>query len=70
MTITEKEKMGYLSFVTTTKIQHEEVPVMVMNEMEEIKTFLYTEQGRHMDPTYNTGIPTHRVHSPFPEDYF
>lgn len=69
MTITEKEKNGILSFVQLQKTDMKEVPVMVMNEMEEIRPSYILNRGVYDQPTTQVYPNTPESILPFPEDY-
>ncbi|MCM4173423.1 DUF1553 domain-containing protein [Arenibacter sp. TNZ] len=69
MTITEKEKNGVLSFVQLQKSNMKEVPVMVMNEMEEIRPSYILNRGVYDQPTTQVYPNTPESILPFPEDY-
>ncbi|MBU2903976.1 MULTISPECIES: PSD1 and planctomycete cytochrome C domain-containing protein [Arenibacter] len=69
MTITEKEKNGILSFVQLQKSTMKEVPVMVMNEMEEIRPSYILNRGVYDQPTTQVYPNTPESILPFPEEY-
>ncbi|MCM4164539.1 MULTISPECIES: PSD1 and planctomycete cytochrome C domain-containing protein [unclassified Arenibacter] len=69
MTITEKEKNGILSFVQLQKSPMKEVPVMVMNEMEEIRPSYILNRGVYDQPTTQVYPNTPESILPFPEEY-
>ena len=69
MTITEKEKNGVLSFVQLQKSDMKEVPVMVMNEMEEIRPSYILNRGVYDQPTTQVYPNTPESILPFPEEY-
>ncbi len=69
MTITEKEKNGVLNFVQLQKSSMKEVPVMVMNEMEEIRPSYILNRGVYDQPTTQVYPNTPESILPFPEDY-
>ncbi|MCM4151150.1 DUF1553 domain-containing protein [Arenibacter sp. N53] len=69
MTITEKEKNGVLSFVQLQKTSMKEVPVMVMNEMQEIRPSYILNRGVYDQPTTQVYPNTPESILPFPEDY-
>ena len=69
MTITEKEKNGVLSFVQLQKTNMKEVPVMVMNEMQEIRPSYILNRGVYDQPTTQVYPNTPESILPFPDDY-
>tara|TARA_R110000822_G_scaffold2171_4_gene10477 strand:+ start:1117 stop:3429 length:2313 start_codon:yes stop_codon:yes gene_type:complete len=69
MTITEKEKNGVLSFVQLQKSTMKEVPVMVMNEMEEIRPSYILNRGVYDQPTTQVFPNTPESILPYPEEY-
>lgn len=69
MTITEKEKNGVLSFVQLQKSNMKEIPVMVMNEMEEIRPSYILNRGVYDQPTTQVYPNTPESILPFPEEY-
>ncbi|MDO6603545.1 PSD1 and planctomycete cytochrome C domain-containing protein [Arenibacter palladensis] len=69
MTITEKEKNGVLSFVQLQKSTMKEVPVMIMNEMEEIRPSYILNRGVYDQPTTQVYPNTPESILPFPEEY-
>ena len=69
MTITEKEKNGVLSFVQLQKSTMKEVPVMVMNEMEEIRPSYVLNRGVYDQPTTQVFPNTPESILPYPEEY-
>lgn len=69
MTITEKEKNGVLSFVQLQKSAMKEVPVMIMNEMEEIRPSYILNRGVYDQPTTQVYPNTPESILPFPEEY-
>jgi hypothetical protein len=69
MTITEKEKNGILSFVQLQKSPMKEVPVMIMNEMEEIRPSYILNRGVYDQPTTQVYPNTPESILPFPEEY-
>ncbi|GBF20378.1 MULTISPECIES: PSD1 and planctomycete cytochrome C domain-containing protein [Arenibacter] len=69
MTITEKEKNGVLSFVQLQKSTMKEVPVMVMNEMEEIRPSYILNRGVYDQPTTQVYPNTPESILPYPEEY-
>ncbi|MEQ8418630.1 MAG: PSD1 and planctomycete cytochrome C domain-containing protein [Arenibacter algicola] len=69
MTITEKEKNGVLSFVQLQKSTLKEVPVMVMNEMEEIRPSYILNRGVYDQPTTRVYPNTPESILPYPEEY-
>lgn len=69
MTITEKEKNGVLSFVQLQKSTLKEVPVMVMNEMEEIRPSYILNRGVYDQPTTQVFPNTPESILPYPEEY-
>ncbi|HCO82066.1 MAG TPA: hypothetical protein DIT95_00845 [Arenibacter sp.] len=69
MTITEKEKNGVLSFVQLQKSTMKEVPVMIMNEMEEIRPSYILNRGVYDQPTTQVFPNTPESILPYPEEY-
>ncbi len=69
MTITEKEKNGVLSFVQLQKSTMKEVPVMVMNEMEEVRPSFILNRGVYDQPTTQVFPNTPESILPYPEEY-
>lgn len=69
MTITEKEKNGVLSFVQLQKSSMKEIPVMVMNEMEEIRPSYILNRGVYDQPTTQVYPNTPESILPFPENF-
>lgn len=69
MTITDKEKNGVLSFVQFQKSAMKEIPVMVMNEMEDIRPSYILNRGVYDQPTTQVFPNTPESILPFPEDY-
>lgn len=69
MTITEKEKNGVLSFVQLQKSTMKEVPVMVMNEMEEVRPSYILNRGVYDQPTTQVYPNTPESILPYPEEY-
>ncbi|MDX1769246.1 MAG: PSD1 and planctomycete cytochrome C domain-containing protein [Arenibacter troitsensis] len=69
MTITEKEKNGVLSFVQLQKSTMKEVPVMVMNEMEEVRPSYILNRGVYDQPTTQVFPNTPESILPYPEEY-
>ncbi len=69
MTITEKEKNGVLSFVQIQKSKMEEIPVMVMNEMENIRPSFILNRGVYDQPTTQVYPNTPKSILPFPSEY-
>lgn len=69
MTITEKEKNGVLSFVQLQKSPMKEIPVMIMNEMEEIRPSYILNRGVYDQPTTQVFPNTPESILPFPEEY-
>jgi hypothetical protein len=69
MTITEKEKNGVLSFVQLQKSTMKEVPVMVMNEMEEVRPSYILNRGVYDQPTTQVYPNTPESILPFPKEY-
>lgn len=69
MTITEKEKNGVLSFVQLQKSPMKEVPVMIMDEMEEIRPSYILNRGVYDQPTTQVYPNTPESILPFPEEY-
>lgn len=69
MTITEKEKNGVLSFVQMQKTEMKEIPVMVMNEMEDIRPSFILNRGVYDQPTTQVYPNTPQSILPFPSEY-
>lgn len=69
MTITEKEKNGVLGFVQLQKSPMKEVPVMIMEEMEEVRPSYILDRGVYDQPTDRVFPNTPEAILPYPEDY-
>lgn len=69
MTITEKEKNGVLDFVQLQKSPIKEVPVMIMEEMKEIRPTYILDRGVYDQPTDRVFPNTPEAILPFPEEY-
>src|SRR5690606_29547578 len=63
------EKNGVLSFVQLQKSNMKEIPVMVMNEMEEIRPSYILNRGVYDQPTTHVYPNTPESILPFPEEY-
>ncbi len=68
ITITEKEVNGVLNFVNLQHSKKKEVPVMVMNEMDELKPAFILNRGVYDQPTQEVYPNTPKSVLEFPEN--